>query len=396
MEKWQVYLSLLLLVASIDPNFGTLSKSDKKYKEKGKGYERGGISQPGPNAASVMDRNLISENIKARDIVDHHGAYSKHTKKRNFNSGDVLGYVTPWNNHGYDVAKIFGPKFSLISPVWLQVTISSTDDFLIGGTHDVDQGWIQEVRKQGARIVPRVLFDRWTGQNYVSLFQDKEKQQALKELLLNTVEQLKVDGIVLEFWSQLGGRARPQIGTIVRDLAQAFNSKKYLFILAIPPPVYQDEVEGMFLEDDFNKLAENVDFFSLMSYDYSSPSRPGPNSPIDWMERCVKLIDPEAKFRKKILMGLNFYGFDYTSQGGGHILGRDLIKYLEKLPSSKFTYIPESAEHFIEFKAEGYKHRIFYPTLHSIQKRLRLADELGVGISIWEVGQGLDYFYDLL
>ena len=43
----------------------------------------------------------------------------------------------------------------------------------------------------------------------------------------------------------------------------------------------------MFLEDDFTKLAENVDFFSLMSYDYSSPSRPGPNSPIDWMERFV-------------------------------------------------------------------------------------------------------------
>ena len=40
----------------------------------------------------------------------------------------------------------------------------------------------------------------------------------------------------------------------------------------------------------------------------------------------MKLIDPEAKHRKKILMGLNFYGFDYTSQGGGHILGRDLIK----------------------------------------------------------------------
>ena len=36
----------------------------------------------------------------------------------------------------------------------------------------------------------------------------QDKQQALKELLLNTVEQLKVDGIVLEFWSQLGGRAR--------------------------------------------------------------------------------------------------------------------------------------------------------------------------------------------
>jgi hypothetical protein len=32
----------------------------------------------------------------------------------------VLGYVTPWNAHGYDVAKSWGGKFSLVAPVWLQ------------------------------------------------------------------------------------------------------------------------------------------------------------------------------------------------------------------------------------------------------------------------------------
>ena len=34
--------------------------------------------------------------------------------------GRVSSVCPQWNNHGYDVAKTFG-KFSLVSPVWLQV-----------------------------------------------------------------------------------------------------------------------------------------------------------------------------------------------------------------------------------------------------------------------------------
>jgi hypothetical protein len=48
-----------------------------------------------------------------------------------------------------------------------------------------------------------------------------------------------------------------------------------------------------------------------------------------------------------------------------------MLQMLEKFPSAKFQFDSEAAEHYVELKIDGYKHRIFYPTQHSIQVSLQ-------------------------
>ena len=107
--RWLVLLSVLAALAVLSS--ATLSKSDKKKKEKPakksskKIAEDNNSNNNGPAAVgarpqSVFDLGLVNEEVTAGQIVQNHAAWFQDTARRRFSSGDVLGYVTPWNNHG--------------------------------------------------------------------------------------------------------------------------------------------------------------------------------------------------------------------------------------------------------------------------------------------------------
>ncbi|XP_050298757.1 chitinase domain-containing protein 1 [Anthonomus grandis grandis] len=388
-------ICILLLELEASQTLTPRKRGDKKPQDEKK-LKKPAKVRLGPQKYSMLEK--LTENITAESILTNYQAFYEETDEFNFD-GPVLGYVTPWNNHGYDIAKIFGNKFTSISPVWLQIKRERYLTYKVTGTHDIDTKWMADVRNAGrerqTKVVPRVLFDGWTGEDYTALLRNPDEVKALAETLIKTCKKYKFDGYVLEVWSQLAGAVKSDILVgLVKSISKFFKQENLDFILVIPPMHGQTK---LFTKNEYDALYSHVTAFSLMTYDFSSPKRPGPNAPLNWIEESVKYICPDEAMRSKILMGMNFYGNDYSVNGGEPITGNDFISILKLVPDITLTYIADAGEHYFEYQDKKREtHLVFYPTLYSIYKRLELAHKLQVGISIWEIGQGLDYFYDLL
>ncbi len=181
----------------------------------------------------------------------------------------------------------------------------------------------------------------------------------------------------------------------VTNWAEVFGQKHLEFILPVPPPLDAQMAESpLFSGTHYEQLLPYVDYFNVMTYDYPE-TKAGPVAPIDWVRRCVELLKKRGSGgRSKILMGMNFYGYDYAPMGSkvDAVIGN---RYLELLRMYKpeLLWNKQASEHYFQYN-KG--HILYFPSLSSVEARLSLAKELNVGVGIWETGQGLAYFYNLL
>ncbi|KAG7386203.1 Chitinase domain-containing protein 1 [Phytophthora pseudosyringae] len=329
---------------------------------------------------SVWARGLVTPKLKPKLILQEHARAGSKVEKQF--RGETLGYVTPWNNRGYDWAKRFRSKLTYISPVWLQLREDPDHVPIITGTHDIDRQWVLDVKNgvdgeeqqgEGPAIVPRLVYER----NRLS----SEDIPVIIEKMLELANEHEFDGMVFEIPVMAG------TVDMLQQMGRAFRAADKLLILVL----FRSSQEGELpvTHEIFAELAPLVHRFSMNAYDFSVP---GPNAPYPWLKKTLEKMSPME--RQKILMGIPFYGYDNADA----ITGTTYIQSLKDNVVSKIRWdaTAHECQHVYTAAETGSHHVVFFPCLQFLQDRLKLFKEHHVGVAIWELGQGLDFFYDLL
>lgn len=83
-------------------------------------------------------------------------------------------------------------------------------DLTIQGTHDIDFQWMRDVRAVNPtiRIVPRIIFERWTHSQYLQLLTHSKLVITIAKKLVELARKYEFDGYVLEIWRAYSGQHR--------------------------------------------------------------------------------------------------------------------------------------------------------------------------------------------
>lgn len=342
---------------------------------------------------NVVERGLVTRKYDPELILQEHSRSCIHFDKKNTGDMPVMGFLTPWNSKGYEYSLRYYHKFTHFSPVWYDIVPSIHNQTLVRGDENMNTEWLksieelcEESRRSGkncTRIVPRVA---WRLNSY----SEKDIPDIVREVREKVLEKYKYDGIVFEV------PTAPQYIPIIKALFESFQSlNPPLEFIVVASPLAIEEAKH--LHDFLTDLVDYSTHLMIMTYDASAVhGHPGTNAPWDYYEDTVQyLLKPSTKKRKmlkSLMMGIPFYGYDEVVAIISHdwlklIKTRPLTaKFSEKFKDDGFSYTDE----------EGELHYVTYPSLIFIQYRLNFAKKYNTGVAIWEIGQGLEYWFDLL
>ncbi|APH06757.1 glycosyl hydrolase family 18 protein [Bacillus weihaiensis] len=186
---------------------------------------------------------------------------------------------------------------------------------------------------------------------------------------------------------------REAYNQFLRKAKQRFSKEGWLLSTALAPKTSADQKGRWYEAHDYKAHGEIVDFVVIMTYEWGySAGPPLAVSPIGPVREVLEYAISEMPSRK-IMMGQNLYGYDWTLPfvPGGQYAKAVSPQQAIQLASNNNVAIQydqkSQAPHFNYTDENGKEHKVWFEDARSIQAKFDLIKELDLrGISYWKLG----------
>lgn len=244
------------------------------------------------------------------------------------------------------------------------------------------------------RVAPLLVITNYKDGNFNAelahtILSDETVQQTLIANLLQTLRTKGYYGVNIDF-ERIPPEDRQLYNNFLRNVVTALHAENFIVSSALAPKPRDITVGEWHGAHDYRAHGEIVDFVVIMTYDWGwAGGAPYPIAPIpkvrEVLDYAVSVIP-----RNKIMMGIPFYGYDWTLPyvpGGpwARMLSYTQAIQLAAQTGAVIQYNTEWQAPFFEyFDFAGQQHTVWFEDARSVKAKYDLVREYGLqGSSYW-------------
>ena len=207
-------------------------------------------------------------------------------------------------------------------------------------------------------------------------------------------------GINVDF-EYVSKEGKEQYNEFLKKLSDRLSAEGLITSVALAPKYSKEQKGTLYEGHDYKTMGEYCDFIMLMTYEWGYTAGPPLSvSPYSEVKKVISYAVSEIP-KEKILLGTPNYGYDWTlpySPGTRAVtvgLSED-IKTAAKY-NSAIRFNESASAPFFTYNDMGRDHIVWFDDARSIQKRLSLIDEFGLGgVGIWTINRYFAPYYEIL
>lgn len=257
-------------------------------------------------------------------------------------------------------------------------------------------GNLPEIARRNNNVLVMAINNQEQGQFSDELGRILLTDQAIQNTFLNnivsTAKRYGFRDIHIDF-EYLRPQDKNAYNQFLRKAKERFSREGWFLSTALAPKTSAGQKGKWYEAHDYKAHGEIVDFVVIMTYEWGySGGPPMAVSPINQVRKVLEYAVKDVP-SKKILMGQNLYGYDWTLP---FTPGKDIAKAISPQQAIQIAanhnvpikYDTEAQAPNIDYTdGSGKKHKVWFEDARSIQAKFNLLKELNLrGMSYWKLG----------